>query len=92
MADSTGSWSATGRAVTRRLQAIDDPAKRAKAAARELEKLSDQVSQLSTLRLQAIAELRKSELSYQQIADRLGLTRERVAQLTREAQRLNPDD
>lgn len=86
MADGGEGEAGISRAV-HRLRAIEDPVRRAKAAAAELDKLSAQVSQVGLVRLEAIAELRAQSKSYDWIAAALGLTKERVAQLSRDAER-----
>jgi DNA-binding NarL/FixJ family response regulator len=85
MAKAGRPWRATGREVLTVLRAIEDPAERALAAAAELEELTAQVSAVSGVRLEAVARLRQQGLSYRAIADRLHVTRERAAQLSRDA-------
>jgi len=85
VADGGQTWAAVSRATIRRLRGMRDPVKRAQAVAAELDKLNALVSEVSRVRLEAVAELRAGSYSYGKIADALDLTKGRVAQLSREA-------
>ncbi|MGI9098056.1 MAG: sigma factor-like helix-turn-helix DNA-binding protein [Solirubrobacteraceae bacterium] len=63
------------------LSAIADPAERARLATELLAEHQSLVIRLAQIRRQAVAELRASGLSYAQVAERLGVTRGRIAQL-----------
>jgi hypothetical protein len=63
------------------IKAIADPAARAKAAGELLNAHQAYVTRLASIRREAIAELRASGLSYAQVAEALGVSRGRIAQL-----------
>lgn len=64
------------------VEAIEDPAERARAATELLGIHQSQVNRLAGVRRHAIAELRSAGLSYAQVADVLGVSRGRIAQLS----------
>ena len=64
-----------------RVATIGDPADRARVATELLATHQDAVTRLAQIRRRAIAELRSSGLSYAQVADALGVSRGRIAQL-----------
>jgi transcriptional regulator with XRE-family HTH domain len=63
------------------VEAISDPAARARRATELLNSHQGIVARLARIRRQAIAELRAAGLSYAQVADALGVSRGRIAQL-----------
>lgn len=63
------------------VEAIGDPAERARAATELLSRYQAAVNRLARIRRRAIAELRAEGLSYSQVGEALGVTRGRVAQL-----------
>lgn len=63
------------------VEAIDDPAERARAATELLGSYQRHVTHLARVRRQAVTQLRSQGLSYGQVADALGLSRGRIAQL-----------
>jgi hypothetical protein len=63
------------------IEAIGDPAARAKRAGELLNAYQGYVNQLASIRRDAIAELRASGLSYAQVGEVLGVSRGRIAQL-----------
>ncbi len=60
---------------------IEDPAERAKAAEEAIAELQTLVNRLAKVRAGAIAELRILGFTISEIADKLGISRSRVAQL-----------
>jgi hypothetical protein len=60
---------------------LNDPVERARQATERLAYHQGQTTKLARLRREAIAELRASGLSYAKVADALGVSRARVAQL-----------
>ncbi|NED97938.1 helix-turn-helix domain-containing protein [Phytoactinopolyspora alkaliphila] len=64
-----------------RLRAIADPAERALAAGEVLNEMPNLAEELRKLRQAAVLELRDAGWSYAQIAERLGLHRNRVQQI-----------
>jgi hypothetical protein len=64
-----------------RIAAIGDPETRAREAGEAMTYHQDLVTKLARVRRAAVAELRASGLSYAQVAQRLGVTRGRIAQL-----------
>lgn len=63
------------------VDAIADPGERARLATQLLSTYQRRVAKIAHTRRRAIAELRSSGLSYAQVADVLGLSRGRIAQL-----------
>jgi hypothetical protein len=63
------------------VEAISDPAARARLATELLTTHQGIVTRLARIRRQAIAELRAAGLSYAQVAEALGVSRGRIAQL-----------
>ncbi len=63
------------------IAAISDPAARARAATERLAIYQAAVTRLARIRREAIAQLRASGLSYGRVADALGVSRGRIAQL-----------
>lgn len=61
--------------------AIDDPAERARVATELLAEHQSAVARLAQIRRKAVAELRSQGLSYAKVAQALGVTRARIAQL-----------
>ncbi|MEU3289925.1 hypothetical protein [Streptomyces longwoodensis] len=65
------------------LEALDDPAERARKAGRLLAELPDQQARLRQIRQAAIAAMRAENISYRKIAEQLGLSLARVQQIER---------
>jgi hypothetical protein len=80
-------WAPVGRQVLAEVEAVEDPAARAIAAAQELERLNDQVQLLSAVRVGAVGVLRAQGLSLAQLARLLGVSKARAAQLAQDAAR-----
>ena len=64
-----------------KVESIEDPAARAKAATELLSSRQADISRLARIRRQAIEELRATGLSYSQVGEALGVTRGRIAQI-----------
>lgn len=65
------------------LEALDDPAERARKAGRLLAELPDQQARLRKIRQAAVVTLRARDVSYRQIAAQLGISLARVQQIER---------
>ncbi|NJP73387.1 hypothetical protein [Streptomyces sp. C1-2] len=65
------------------LEALDDPAERARKAGRLLAELPDQQARLRRIRQAAIAAMRADDVSYRKIAEQLGISLARVQQIER---------
>ncbi|MFF3190527.1 hypothetical protein [Streptomyces misionensis] len=63
------------------LEALDDPAERARKAGRLLAELPDQQARLRQIRQAAVVAMRAQNISYRQIAAKLGLSLARVQQI-----------
>jgi hypothetical protein len=63
------------------LEAIADPAERARLATELLAEYQSLITRVAQIRRQAVADLRAAGLSYAEVGKRLGLTRGRIAQL-----------
>ena len=74
-------------AETRRLDDIDGPIETIQAVGDTFAAMDDALAELALPRLRAIAELRALGWSYDRIAEETGLSKPRVAQLSREALR-----
>jgi len=64
-----------------KVESIEDPAARAKAATELLSVRQSDISRLARIRQRAIEELRTAGLSYSQVGEALGVTRGRIAQI-----------
>lgn len=76
----------TMQAVTQEVARLPSPSQRVSAASSILESLDQEASEIQKLRLEAIADLRAEGHSYDVIASLTGLSKARVAQLSRAAQ------
>ncbi|MGW2708670.1 helix-turn-helix domain-containing protein [Streptomyces sp. NPDC001356] len=63
------------------LEALDDPAERARKAGRLLAELPDQQARLRQIRQAAVVAMRAQNISYRQIAKLLGVSLTRVQQI-----------
>ncbi|MFF9088622.1 helix-turn-helix domain-containing protein [Streptomyces sp. NPDC014991] len=63
------------------LEALGDPAERARRAGRLLAELPDQQARLRRIRQAAVADMRARNISYRQIAKQLGVSLTRVQQI-----------
>lgn len=63
------------------LEALDDPAERAKRAGRLLAAWPDQGARLRKIRQEAVAAMRAQKISYREIAKMLGVSLTRVQQI-----------
>lgn len=64
-----------------RIRAIEDPAERAREIGVVLNRMPDVMAELRQLRQDAVKELRAQGLSHQAIADRIGVSRNRAANI-----------
>jgi hypothetical protein len=64
-----------------KVESIEDPAARAKAATELLSTRQADISRLARIRQRAIEELRATGLSYAQVGEAIGVTRGRIAQI-----------
>lgn len=64
------------------LETIPDPAERAQACVGEMQKVEDYLEELRFLRNHAFAQLHSQGVSVRKIADRYGVSKTLVAQIT----------
>lgn len=66
-----------------KVRAVAEPADRARAAQREIDKSQRAVAELAHIRAEAVAELRAAGMSHAGVAKALGVSRARAAQLAK---------
>ena len=78
------------RAEADRLAAIDDPLTAIRAVGDAFAAFDDELARFAQVRLEAVHELRRAGWGYGRIAEATGLSKGRVAQLSRD-ERARPD-
>lgn len=67
----------------RRLARVEDPVMRARESSELLAQYQDAVTELSRIRREAVQDLINADLSYAQIAEKIGLSRSRIGQIAK---------